>query len=188
MGGTTRRGFLRAMTGGTAASVAAGEAGAQEQQTIDMTDALVYEPAEATVPPGTTVVWENVGTVGHSVTAYEDEIPEEAEFFASGGPFDSEDAARQAYPDQGDIAGGETYEYTFETEGEFGYFCIPHESAGMVGTITVGAGGGGEGDGAAVPSIPNSAKTIGVATVSAMASVLLLVYFFLKYGGDYGLD
>jgi len=174
------------MTGGAAAAAAAGEAVAQEQQTIDMTDTLVYEPAEVTVAPGTTVVWENVGSVGHSVTAYEDEIPDEAEFFASGG-FDGEDAARQAYP-EGDIGGGGQYEYTFETEGEYGYFCIPHESAGMVGTITVGAGGGGEGDGAAAPSIPNSAKTIGVATVSAMASVLLLVYFFLKYGGDYGLD
>jgi plastocyanin len=174
------------VTGGAAASAAAGEAVAQGQQTIDMTDTLVYEPAEATVAPGTTVVWDNVGSVGHSVTAYEDEIPEGAEFFASGGPFDGEDAARSAYP-EGEIGGGGTYEYTFETEGEYGYFCIPHESAGMVGTITVGAGGGGEGGGAA-PSIPNSAKTLGVATVSAMASVLLLVYFFLKYGGDYGLD
>ncbi|WP_440007620.1 plastocyanin/azurin family copper-binding protein [Halomicrococcus sp. SG-WS-1] len=186
---TTRRGFLRALSGGTAATAAAAtadETAAQGQQTIDMTDQLVFDPDSVTVQPGTTVVWENVGSVPHSVTAYEDQIPGEAEYFASGG-FDSEDAARQAYP-EGSIDGGERYEYTFETEGDYEYFCIPHESAGMVASITVGSGGGESGGGGGMPAIPESARTLGVATVSAMASVLVLVYFFLKYGGDYGLD
>jgi plastocyanin len=188
---TTRRGFLRALSGGTVATAAAAsadEATAQGQQTIDMTDQLVYEPESVTVQPGTTVVWDNVGAVPHSVTAYGDQIPGEAQYFASGG-FDDEDAARQGYPD-GSIGGGEQYEHTFETEGDYEYFCIPHESAGMVGSITVGTGGGGggEGGGGGLPSIPESAKTLGVATVSAMLSVLVLVYFFLKYGGDYGLE
>ena len=100
-----------------------------------MTDGLVFDPDEITIAPGDTVEWVNVGAIGHSVTAYEDELPDGAAYFASGG-FEAEDAARGAYPD-GDIPGGESYSHTFETAGEHGYFCIPHEAAGMVGTIVV---------------------------------------------------
>lgn len=108
--------------------------------TVDMTDDLVFDPDQLTVSVGDTVVWENVGQVGHSVTAYEDSIPDGADYFASGG-FDTEQAARDAYApgdtEAGDIPGGESYEYTFETPGTYEYFCIPHESADMVGTIQV---------------------------------------------------
>lgn len=104
--------------------------------TVDMTDELTFEPQEIEISPGTTVVWENVGSIGHTVTAYEDEIPDEAEYFASGG-FDSESAAKDGYPDEGNIPEGESYEHTFETSGEFGYYCIPHEANGMVGTVRV---------------------------------------------------
>lgn len=110
---------------------------------VDMTDNLVYDPESITVDVGDTVTWENVGQVGHSVTAYEDEIPDDAEYFASGG-FDSEEAARDAYApgdtDAGDILGEESWEHTFETAGTYEYFCIPHESAGMVGTVEVQEG------------------------------------------------
>lgn len=113
--------------------------GGGDGTTVEMTDDLVFDPEELTVSVGDTVTWENVGSIGHSVTAYEEDIPEGAEYFASGG-FDSEDAARDAYsagdPDSGDIAGGETYEHTFETAGTYDYFCIPHEST-MQGTIVV---------------------------------------------------
>ncbi|WP_368407711.1 plastocyanin/azurin family copper-binding protein [Halorussus amylolyticus] len=184
----SRREFLRTAGGATAAAaLASNEASAQDQTTIDMTDGLVFDPDATTVTPGTTVVWENVGNVGHSVTAYEDEIPDDAEYFASGG-FDSEQAARDAYPDQGDIPGGESYEYTFEVEGTYGYFCIPHETAGMVAELTVSAdgdGNGGDNDGG-TPAIPESARLVAVATVSAMVAIVGLAYFLLKYGGDYG--
>jgi len=102
---------------------------------VEMTDNLVFEPAEITVSVGDTVTWENVGSVPHSVTAYEEQLPDGATYFASGG-FDSESAARDAYPTEGAVDGGETYEHTFETTGEFPYFCIPHE-AGMKGTVVV---------------------------------------------------
>lgn len=162
-----------------------GGGGGGTTHTVDMTDQLVFDPDSITIAPGDTVVWENVGSVGHSVTAYGDEIPGDAEYFASGG-FDGEDAARNAYPD-GEVAGGESFEHTFEVEGEYGYFCIPHESVGMVASLTVQAGGAAtEGGGAQLPSIPDSAKTLGIVSVSAMLSVLALAYFFLKYGGDYG--
>ena len=185
--GVSRRGFLQAAIGSaTMISSTSAKAAAQESTTVDMTDNLVFDPEEIQISPGTTVTWENVGSIGHSVTAYEDEIPDEAEYFASGG-FDSESAARNAYPDEGNIPGGETYEYTFETEGEYGYFCIPHEQAGMVGTVIVGEGGGGDGasDGGPSVTIPDRAITLTIAAITAMGSVLGFAYFVLKYGGDY---
>lgn len=105
-------------------------------RTVEMTDDLVFNPAELPAQPGQTVIWKNVGSVEHTVTAYEDRIPEDAAYFASGG-FDSEQAALDAYPADGGIAGGESYEHVFETTGTFEYFCIPHEGAGMTGTIEV---------------------------------------------------
>lgn len=107
-----------------------------ETDTVDMTDDLVFDPADIVVSSGTTVTWQNVGAIGHTVTAYEDEIPEDAEFFSSGG-FDSEQAARDGYPDEGNLPDGATYEHTFEVTGMYNYFCIPHELNGMVGSVLV---------------------------------------------------
>ncbi|WP_435363239.1 plastocyanin/azurin family copper-binding protein [Haloarchaeobius sp. DYHT-AS-18] len=182
--GVTRRGFLRGVAG-TAALATVDAASAQEgtTHTVDMTDSLVFDPDELIVAPGDTVEWVNVGNVGHSVTAYEDGIPSEAEYFASGG-FESESAARQGYP-VGDIGGGGRYSHTFDTLGTYEYFCIPHEGVGMVGAIEVREGGAPEPEDTG-PVLPDSAKTIGIALTTAMVSVLGLAYVFLKYGGDYG--
>lgn len=194
---TSRRGLLRAAAGATAVGAGAGSAAGQEggggQTTVDMTNDLVFKPAEVTIPPGTTVVWKNVGTVGHTVTAYADEIPSDAEYFASGGGT-SEQAARDAFfaDGQGEIAGGETYQHTFTVTGDYGYFCIPHENAGMTGTLTVkegaslpgqGSDGGGGGGDEGPPPVPESARTLGVATTFALLSTLGLAYVFLKYAG-----
>ncbi|MFB6299500.1 MAG: plastocyanin/azurin family copper-binding protein [Halobacteriales archaeon] len=185
----SRRAFLRSAAGGAAITGTAGQAAAQEEEddgtthTVEMTDELVYDPEEITIAPGDTVVWENVGSVGHSVTAYEDNIPDGADYWASGG-FDSEQAARNNYPQQGDIPGGESYEHTFETTGTHEYFCIPHETVGMVGTVTVQEGGEG-GGGEVPPPIPGGAKSLGVASFVAMIATLGLAFVFMKYGGDY---
>ena len=108
--------------------------------TVEMTNDLAYVPASVTVSVGDAVTWENVGSVGHTVTAYQENVPADAEYFASGG-FDSEQAARDGYapgdPGAGDIPGGESYEHTFQTAGTYEYFCIPHENAGMIGTVEV---------------------------------------------------
>lgn len=107
-----------------------------------MADELSFDPETITVSVGETVTWGNPGSVGHSVTAIEESIPDGAEYVASRG-FDSESAARDAYspgdPDSGDVPGGESYQYTFETAGTYEYFCIPHESAEMIGTVEVEA-------------------------------------------------
>lgn len=187
----SRRAALRTMIGGGVAGGAVSTielAAAQETRThtIDMTDGLVFDPDEMSIAPGDTVVWQNVGNVGHSVTAYEDQIPGEADYFASGG-FDGEQAARGGYPSQGDIVGGESFEHTFEVEGEYEYFCIPHESVGMLGTITVGADAGSDGNGGIpIPEVPESARWLGVAGTIGILLVIGLSYFFGKYGDDYG--
>lgn len=190
----SRRKFLRAAAGLTGAagvsgtSIAASTATPTEDSaegsthTIDMTDTLVFDPDSLTIAPGDTVVWETVGQIGHSVTAYEDGIPDEAAYFASGG-FDSEDAARSGYPDKGNVPSGESYSHTFQTEGTYEYFCIPHESAQMIGTIEVSESGGGGEVGGGPPPVPDRAKTLGIATAFGMVGILGLTIGLLKYGG-----
>ena len=107
-----------------------------ETSTVEMTDELTFEPKQIQVSVGTEVTWENVGAIGHTVTAYEDEIPDDAAYFASGG-FDSQEAAADGYPEEGNITEGGSYEHTFETTGTYEYYCIPHEMNGMVGTVKV---------------------------------------------------
>ncbi|MFC7137827.1 plastocyanin/azurin family copper-binding protein [Halobaculum litoreum] len=105
--------------------------------------------------------------------------------------FDGEDAARSAYAPgdtaSGDVPGGESYEHTFEAEGEYEYFCIPHESVGMVGTVTVSADATPPPaeTAAAVPDVGDAARTLGVAVTTALLAVVGFAYVFLKYGGDY---
>jgi plastocyanin len=130
----------RQMIRSTAGALSAGIAGCLNnsspgKRTVDMTDGLVFEPATVTIARGGTVTWENVGSVDHTVTAYENGIPSQAAYFASGG-FDSEQAARQQLS-AGLIGAGGTYDHTFEVAGTYDYYCIPHESSGMVGTVRV---------------------------------------------------
>ena len=110
-----------------------------ETSTVEMTDGLAYEPKKIQVESGTTVTFENVGSIGHTVTAYENAIPADAAYFATGG-FESQAAARDAWNTLGEdgiIGPGQTFSYTFEIPGRYEYFCIPHERGGMVGTIVV---------------------------------------------------
>lgn len=127
--------FVGGWVAGCAAPSPDDDGGDAGPNRVEMTDDLTFDPPGLSINVGETVVWENVGSSRHSVTAYGARIPASAAYFASG-EFDAEDAARDAYPD-GAIAGGETFEHTFDTAGEFEYFCIPHESAGMTGTIDV---------------------------------------------------
>jgi plastocyanin len=101
------------------------------------TQAVAYEPERLTVQQGDTVAWRHAAGEPHSVTAYEDGIPADAAYWASGG-FESEAAAREGWENgQGAVQSGEAYVHTFETAGEHEYVCIPHEAAGMVGTVVV---------------------------------------------------
>ena len=132
--------------------------------------ALAFSPAGIWIDPGTTVTWEWTGEGGEHNVATVD------------GPagLDSDLTAEAGF----------TYEYEFteDDEGITDYVCEPHEALDMKGEVAVGddvptaeIGGGGGG----APQIPDSARTLGVATFVAMVSTLGFAFFFLKYGGDY---
>lgn len=141
-----RRSFLRTVCAGSSVVGLAGCSGSDpsddEPSSVDgtlveMTDELTFEPASVEVPLSGAVVWRNVGGVPHTVTAYGDGIPADAAYFASGG-FASEEAARDGY-DRGALGDGDDFTHTFETPGEYRYFCLPHEGAEMTGSVTVTA-------------------------------------------------
>jgi plastocyanin len=94
-----------------------------------------FDPVTITVKAGETVTWVNESDEAHTVTAYGDEIPEEASYFASGGA-SSEDEARDSLS-EGLLEAGDTFEVTLDQPGTYEYYCIPHESSGMKGTIVV---------------------------------------------------
>ncbi len=132
---------------------------------------LAFGPAAVHVDNGATVLFEWTGEGGaHNVVA-------EDGSFESGSPTAS---------------AGVNFEHTFSSDGVYNYYCNPHKASGMLGSIVVGtdyptkaAAGGEGGGGGGVPVLPDSAKTIGVATSLVMSATLGLAYFFMKYGGDY---
>jgi plastocyanin len=92
----------------------------------------VFDPEEITVGVGETVTWV-FESPNHNVSGVPDHapqvsIPDGADPFASYGT----DGDPNEVADQ-----GTTYEYTFETPGEYTYVCIPHIRQGMVGTVVV---------------------------------------------------
>jgi len=171
----TRRGLLRAAAGtavaagATGTASAASEGGESGTKTIEVGPGgqAVFSPEETYVKPGTQVKFQWKSD-GHNVVPYPDQIPDGASWEGETQIYDT----------------GHTYTHTFETLGEYGYYCDPHESLGMVGTIIVTENPP-ENEGYQ-SILPESAKTLGVATVGAMSSVLGLTYVFMKYGGDYG--
>ena len=100
--------------------------------------AVAFEPESLTISQGDTVAFEYAGGEPHCVFAYEDEIPEDAEYWASGG-FESQEAAETGWNEEkgGAVQSGQSYVHTFETTGTHGYYCLPHEAAGMVGEVVV---------------------------------------------------
>lgn len=86
-----------------------------------------FEPHVVWVETGGTVTWTNESG-GHSTTAYHPEndepqlVPDEAAAWDSGVLSDE----------------GATFDHTFETEGVYHYYCTPHETAGMIGSVIVG--------------------------------------------------
>lgn len=131
-----RRDVLRLGGAGLVAIPGCSSAGGSPDTTrVSMTDDFAYDPKRVTVSSGTTVRWVNDDDVGHSVTAYDDGIPAEAAYFASGG-FGSERAARNDIAG-GLVAAGDAYEHVFDAAGTYDYFCVPHEGSGMTGRVVV---------------------------------------------------
>jgi plastocyanin len=134
-----RRTFLTTATGIGATVTLAGCLSSEASGDYDIgMSTSRFKPASIEVAPGTTVVWRNTSKQGHTVTAYEDQLPSGAEYWATGG-HDSESAARKAWRSSGGgrLSQGQTFEHEFTVPGTHNYVCIPHEQSGMAGVVTV---------------------------------------------------
>lgn len=130
---------------------------------------FTFEPSEVVITPGSTVVWQWESD-NHNV------VPQSQ----------PEGANWQGEGSQGTTFNtGHTYEHTFDTNGTYEYVCTPHESQGMTGTVTVQDTLPTPEPAASQPTVPDSAKSLGVASAFALAATLGLSFFFLKYGGDF---
>jgi len=213
-----RREFVRTaggVAGGTAALSATGSAAAQEEgggeggggggppdygswfngvsnfdETVDETgnsevtvevgvnnggQAYGFGPAAVHVDNGTTVQFEWTGEGGtHNVVSDGD------------GPLDSGSAVD---------AEGVQYEHTFEEDGIYKYYCVPHETLGMKGAIVVGtdyptadSGGGGGGGGEVETLNPEEAGVpiqphfVGIGAGLVMILSTIFTFYVLKYG------
>jgi len=96
--------------------------------TVTMTDELKFDPPTLTVPKGAKVTWQNKGQVAHTVTDDPAKVADKSHVSLPEGaqPFDS-----------GPISAGASWSQTFKTPGTYHYVCLPHEAAGMAGTIVV---------------------------------------------------
>ena len=107
-----------------------------------------FEPHIVHVEPGDTVRWV-LESGRHTATSYDPSngtplrIPEGANGWDSGMLSES----------------GETFEKTFQIEGVYDYFCVPHEGAGMIGTVVVGEAHEGPGLAEPQPELPEEART-----------------------------
>jgi plastocyanin len=137
-----RRAFLAGVGTGASLSLAGctgvlgGSSLDEDEYDVGMSSSA-FEPSEVTVSVGEELVWGNTSGRAHTVTALEDEIPDGADYFASGG-YESQAAAEEGWQSRGGaIDVNATYSHTFEVAGEYGYYCIPHRAMGMVGTVVV---------------------------------------------------
>ena len=103
--------------------------------TVEMIGGRRFDPSTITIKAGESVTWVNVTDESHTVTAFDDRIPDEADYFASGG-FESQEAATEELT-PGLLQEGDEFEVTFDAPGTYEYFCIPHEADGMRGSVVV---------------------------------------------------
>lgn len=126
-----RRRFLRLAGGGLLIGVmgAASCGGEGESSTtVNMTDALRFDPETVTVGRGGTVTWTNTSQIPHTATCDPKLAVDPAHVSLPAGaePWDS-----------GLVQQGASWSRTFETPGTYQYFCVPHETAGMIGHVVV---------------------------------------------------
>jgi plastocyanin len=123
--------LLAACGGGSSTATsgaAAGSGASTTAPTVKMSDNSKYAPDKLTVAKGAKVTWDNSGAMVHTVTCDPSKAIKNGDVVLPSGaqPFDS-----------GNIEAGKTWSYTFTVAGDYTYFCIPHESDGMIGHVTV---------------------------------------------------
>jgi len=138
---STRRQLLRSGSGFLAVSLlpvgllAPARVRAQEAVEVVMGGAgggahVWFDPIGLRVDPGQTIRWINRDPGNaHTETAYHPDFPDKPRRIPEGAvPWDSD----YLLPE-------ESFEVTLTEIGVYDYFCVPHEQAGMVGRIVVGA-------------------------------------------------
>jgi plastocyanin len=96
---------------------------------VKMNDQLKFDPEQLTIQVGDTVTWRTVGAIPHTSTCdpTKAQNPDENVKLPDGA----------ATWDSGLVSRGEEFSHTFDVAGDYTYFCIPHEAAGMVAFLTV---------------------------------------------------
>jgi plastocyanin len=96
--------------------------------TVDMDNLMAYLPDTVRITAGQSVRWRNQGDIIHTVTAdaARAELPGSVRLPEGARGFDS-----------GDMRPGDEFAHVFTVPGEYRYFCVPHERAGMVGVVVV---------------------------------------------------
>jgi len=136
--------------------------------TTVMIENFAYNPADITVPVGTTVTWTNEDNVGHTVTEGNPNSPKPANLRV----FDSSGEALTGKVAL--IGPGQSWNYTFTTPGTYEYYCIVHPY--MIGQVTVvSASGSNTSQASGYESLGNtSLGGGGTIALSAMGVVVLV--------------
>ena len=116
-----RLGIVLALASLSAPALAAGT-------TVKITDQEMFAPKTVTIHAGDTVEWVNSSGAVHTVT-------DDPALAATAK--DSALPAGAAAFNSGFLKSGQTYRHQFTVPGQYRYFCILHESSGMVGTVVV---------------------------------------------------
>merc|ERR1712224_42046 len=85
---------------------------------------LVFVPDSVSIKAGESVQFVNNAGFPHNIVFDEDAVPEGV---------NAEKLSREDYLN----APGEQYTVKFEKAGEYGYYCEPHQGAGMKGKVVV---------------------------------------------------
>jgi len=93
-------------------------------QRVAVGDGLAFDPESFEVSAGDTVLWEWVGG-GHNVKYDDGAVPEGTDWTGTEGE------RTKTYGE------GHAHWHTFEAAGDYEYYCVPHQSSGMVGSFTV---------------------------------------------------
>jgi plastocyanin len=139
---------------GSMAPALAGQAGAVQAKEgrVTATGGLKFDPPTITVAVGGKVTWTNGSATYHTVTG-------------------GDTAPDPASPINGvlDAQQGKTYSVTFTKAGTYQYFCQPHLSVGMKGTVVVGTAA--TASPSATASLAPTGASVPPASASASASV-----------------
>jgi plastocyanin len=105
-------------------------AGTEPDYTVVIHQSMKFEPASLVIPRGSIVAWQHRADSVHTVTADPSKAQHPERILVPSGaqPFDS-----------GDLFPGDRWSYTFETAGEYLYFCRYHELDEMLASIRVTA-------------------------------------------------